>query len=222
MVNILLSLPNFHHKWARKIQDYINPTDRIAIIPFSFNEKEISNAQKWEQAYDSRNGDCYDDLVTPFKVMKLKTKNQFWINYFKHSIKEMKEIIQNCDIVYLPGGFPDKAVERIAEKKLFSTLLKAKVVIGFSAGALIQLPHYFLSPDRDYPQFTYQQGLGLVKEKFYIEVHYVGTQRQDKAIKKVHKEKTLPIYGISDRGAIIIDNKEISLAGKVVTMTRKT
>ena len=47
--------------------------------------------------------------------------------------------------------------------------------MGYSAGALVQLAEYHLSPDTDYPRFTYQKGI-LYVYLFYLEVHYEGTE----------------------------------------------
>ena len=49
------------------------------------------------------------------------------------------------------------------------------IAMGYSAGALVQLAEYHLSPDTDYPRFTYQKGIPYL-HGFYLEVHYEGTE----------------------------------------------
>ncbi len=55
--------------------------------------------------------------------------------------------------------------------------------IGSSAGAMIQIAKYHITPDEDYNTFTYNKGLNLIKD-FDIEVHYEGTEVQNKYIKR--------------------------------------
>ena len=45
------------------------------------------------------------------------------------------------------------------------------VMMGYSAGAVIQLAEYHLSPDDVYPEFEYYEGLPCLND-FYMEVHY--------------------------------------------------
>jgi len=129
-------------------------------------------------------------------------------------------MIKNSDIVFLTGGLPEVAVECVLNKGLLSSIGDSKIIIGVSAGALMQLSNYFVSPDKDYPQFMYFQGLGLINKNFYIEVHYEGNDVQKNGIKKVLKEKTDTVYAIKDTGGIIIDNNMITLRGDVVTFNK--
>ena len=58
------------------------------------------------------------------------------------------------------------------------------LIIGASAGALIQIDHYHITPDDDYPIYQYQRGLGLVNG-FEVEVHYCHSQIQNQGIERV-------------------------------------
>ena len=63
--------------------------------------------------------------------------------------------------------------------------------MGYSAGALVQLAEYHLSPDTDYPRFTYQKGIPYL-HGFYLEVHYEGTEEQNASIERVLAERGKP------------------------------
>ena len=53
----------------------------------------------------------------------------------------------------LTGGAPDLMMKRIKEKKLKKLIKNYKgIMIGYSAGAMIQLDSYHISPDEDYPE----------------------------------------------------------------------
>jgi cyanophycinase len=105
-------------------------------------------------------------------------------------------------------------MKRIKEKRLKKIIKNYKgVMIGYSAGAMIQLDSYHISQDEDYPEFSYQTGLGCLSG-FDIEPHFRKSKIQIKSIEKVQEEKQIPIYGIYENGGIIVD-KSITCFGKV-------
>jgi len=89
------------------------------------------------------------------------------------------------------------------------------IVMGYSAGAVIQLAEYHLSPDDDYPEFNYYEGLPYL-QNFYMEVHYEGTSIQNEAIQRVLAERGKTVYATTiHTGAILVDNGDIKLLGDV-------
>ena len=106
--------------------------------------------------------------------------------------------------------------ERINELGLYDILAQFDgVVMGNSAGALVQLSNYHVSPDRDYPEFGYYQGLPYLNE-FYLEVHFEGTPIQCNSIKRVIQEKGKKVYATHVMaGAIVVDNGKVKLIGNV-------
>lgn len=89
------------------------------------------------------------------------------------------------------------------------------IVIGYSAGAVIQLAEYHLSPDDDYPEFKYYEGLPYLGN-FYLEIHYKGTATQNNAIQRVLDERRRTVYATSlMAGAILVDNGNIKPLGDV-------
>ncbi|MFZ5353136.1 MAG: Type 1 glutamine amidotransferase-like domain-containing protein [Bacillota bacterium] len=222
MINILLSQYNFHEEWIKDtILKYISSNDKVVVIPFAFSERWISNNDEWQNAYSRSFGKYYGEIVDPFVQLGISEDNIIWLNYFEHSEEEMKSIIENSDIAFLTGGLPEMAVLRVLEKGLANSIAGRRIVMGASAGALMQLENYHVSPDEDYTEFMYFPGLGLIKKDFYIEVHYEDTNIQNKCIKRVLKEKTDLVYGIKDNGAIIIEDGTILLLGDVITFNSK-
>lgn len=122
----------------------------------------------------------------------------------------------DADIIYFLGGLPDRMLERIKEFDLYDILLKHDgIVMGYSAGAVIQLAEYHLSPDDDYPEFKYYEGLPYLND-FYMEVHYEGTEVQNKSIQRVLAERGKTVYATALRaGAILVVNGEIKRVGDV-------
>ena len=110
-------------------------------------------------------------------------------------------------------------MERIIDFDLSATIKKhAGVIMGYSAGAVIQLAEYH-SPVyyREYPEFRYCKCLGFL-DGFYLEVHYKGTPEQNESINRVLAEKNKKVYAFKNaRAALIFDNGEMRAVGEVLT-----
>ena len=108
---------------------------------------------------------------------------------------------------------PDQYLDRLEEFKLDILIKQSNaLIIGASAGALIQIDHYHITPDDDYPIYQYQRGLGLVSG-FEVEVHYCHSQIQNHGIERVIKEKGLPTYTIANDGGLVVEEKIIKPFG---------
>ncbi len=124
--------------------------------------------------------------------------------------------MERADILYFLGGLPDRMLDRIEEFSLTDALLRHRgVVMGYSAGAVIQLGEYHLSPDEDYPEFAYYRGLPYL-EGFYLEVHYEGTEVQKAAVRRVLAERGKPVYATAlGAGALLVEGGKVRALGKV-------
>ena len=119
-----------------------------------------------------------------------------------------KKKIKEADILFLTGGLPDQYLRRLQEFDLVSLIQKFdSIIIGASAGAMIQLDHYHVTPDNDYPFYHYQTGLGLVKG-FEIECHYAHSSIQNEGLQRVILEKHLPTYTIANDGGLLIQDNQ--------------
>ena len=112
--------------------------------------------------------------------------------------------------------------ERLEEKQVVNEIRKFPgAVIGFSAGAMIQIQDFHITEDDYYPMYSYHEGLNLIK-RFDIEVHYEeGDLVQEAAIQRCLNEKKQVVYGIGDRGAIISKYNHVELLGDVSLFVRK-
>jgi peptidase E len=216
MINVLLSLYNFDEEWCVKgLKDIIQKEHKVVIIPFSFHDEWMKSNEDWQMAYNKLSGNYYKDIVSPFISYGIIEENIDWINYFEDTIENAKQKIDNSDILFFTGGLPDKMMNRLEEFDLINCIENYEgIVIGSSAGAMIQINEYHISPDKDYDIFSYNKGLNLIKD-FDIEVHYENTKIQNEAINKVVKDKGKKVYAIGDKGAVIIKNGEVSTFGEV-------
>ncbi len=216
-MNVLMSTYSLHQNWIKKyLEPHITPDSQVAIVPFSFHPDWIDSPELWEAAYSPSNGKYYREIVDQFTAYGISENTIHWLHYFKHTPEQMAQVIQNADIVFLTGGLPELAVNRIKEKQLEAVLKQhTGHIIGASAGALIQLPDFYVSPDADYDTFSYHTGLGLVNLPYYIEVHYEGSKIQDQCIANALNEKSPELYALGDQGAIILHRRHQLIIGDV-------
>lgn len=217
MVNILLDYFNIDSDWLyNDLRNYIKPFHKVAIIALSFRDKHVKNLDDWDELYGKGSGKYYAGLVGSLTAYDIREENIVFVNYFTDTKETAKQKIQSADILYFLGGLPDRMYDRIQEFELMDVILQHDgIMMGYSAGAVIQLEEYHLSPDNDYPLFGYYKGLPLLNN-FYLEVHYENTDIQNRAIARVLKEKKKPVYAFSiGKGAMIVDCDEITLLGDV-------
>lgn len=217
MVNILLDGIDLDADYLREeLAKYIKPEHRIVNVAFSFKDAKVRSAEDWEQLYSPENGMYYKTLTGSFAAFGIPAENMTFVNYFADTPESAAEKIRNADIVYFPGGLPDRMMDRIREFRLEDVLRQHDgIIMGFSAGALIQLEEYHLSPDHDYPEFCYHNGLPWVRD-FYLEVHYDGSEVQNQAIRQALRERKKPVYATAfNSGAIIVDGEKIKPLGDV-------
>jgi peptidase E len=213
-MNILLDGLDFNGAWAYEtLKNIIKPEYKVCVIPFAFHEDWIKNQEEWDKSYDKLNGKYYREIVAPFLAYGINESNMTLINYFKDSSESAKAKIKESDIVFFTGGFPEKIMERLSELDLIHTVEQHKgITMGWSAGAMMQCLDYYISPDKDYPEFVYKKGLNCVKD-FAVEVHYKNMESQNESIKKFVHETGKKVYTTGAQSAIIVDESGVLLLG---------
>lgn len=216
MINILANSYLIDADWCfSEFQKYIKPAHKVVIVLFSFKNKDVYSNETWQSFYSKDEGRYYHGIVDSFKRYNINPNNIKWINYFTDSKITAEDMILEADIIYLTGGLPDLMMERLREFNLIKHIGEHKgVIIGFSAGALIQLNQYHLTPDEDYNEFKYYPGLNMINN-IYVEVHFDHDKVQMDSIDRVIKDTNKPVYAIEEDGAIIYINNEIVEVGKV-------
>lgn len=217
MVNILLEGYDIDAPWLyEELKNYIMPYHTVAVVAFSYRDNSVKSLVDWENFYKKDSGKYYNGIVGGFSAYGISEENVKFINYFTDTKESARSKIKNADIIYFLGGLPDRMFDRIKEFDLYDTLLNHDgIMMGYSAGAVIQLAEYHLSPDDDYPEFDYYEGLPFLND-FYLEVHYEGTAIQNEAINRVISERGKTVYATGLlQGAILVDNGKIKLLGDV-------
>lgn len=201
---ILMNTSMIDEAWCRPaLLRVFHAGQVVCVLAFSFFG-DTKTLQQWNQQYKKGQGIWYRANTDVFAPYGIKEKDVHWVNYFTDSKEQMLNAIVNSDVLLLPGGAPDLAMKRIREKKLKRVLRDYQgVVLGYSAGAMMQLDDYHITPDEDYPDFGWQKGLGYLKD-LDIEVHYRALQHQKRSIERAQSEKNLPVLAIYEKGGVLI------------------
>lgn len=214
MTNILFDCPN-EGDFYEDLKDYIPHGAHVCVVALSYYDDAVYDGASWARVHGAGGG-IYEETVTAFAAYGIPSENISFINYFTDKKESAEDKIAAADILYFPGGLPDRMMERI-EKMGITPALRAHrgLVMGYSAGAVIQLDRYHLSPDADYPAFGYYRGLGYLSG-FAIEVHYEGRPSQDAAIARVLAEQKIPVYVThTGKGGIVVTSEGIRRIGQV-------
>jgi len=224
VVNILLEGYDIDSTWFfDTLKEYIKPYFKVAVVAFSFRDNRVKSCADWNALYSKESGRFYSGIVSSFAAYGIQEENISFLNYFEDAQESAKNKVKSADIIYFLGGLPDRMMQRIKEFDLEDTLTQHKgVVMGYSAGAVIQFSEYYLSPDGDNPEFRYYKGLPYLHD-FYMNVHYENTVAQNESIQRVLEEKKKPVYATAFmKGAIIIDNGKLLTLGDVKNFTIET
>lgn len=218
MINILFDCPNTED-FVPELRPYLKKGSRVAVVAFSFYDDYVYDSESWERLFGP-GGNCYVETVDGLAPYGISPEDISFINYFSDTKESARQKIENADVIYFTGGLPDRMMDRIRDFELVDVLKSFDgVVMGYSAGAVIQLDEYHLYPDGDYTDFGYYEGLGYVKG-FGLEVHYEYKPEQDESIRRFIKERGLVTYVThTRRGGIVADGNEIKIIGRVDVYT---
>ena len=115
---------------------------------------------------------------------------------------------------------PEKAIKRMQELGIVEAVRHFKgVVMGASAGAMLQLDVYHITPDDDYAEYGIWNGLGLVKG-LDLEVHYLATEIQQQCSSRAVKELGLPVYKMWHEGGLLVEKGKVTVMGNVELIGR--
>ena len=216
MINVLLEGYDLNAPWlSGALKRYLLPSRKVAVIALSFRDSVVKNQEDWNALY-AKDGVYYSGIVGTLEGYGIPEQQIAFVNVFSDTPDTANQKIREADILYFPGGLPDRMMDRIREMRIYDSILRhGGIMLGYSAGALIQLCEYHLTPDKDYPEFVYENGFPFIDD-FYLEVHYEGTPEQTASIERVLSERHKPVFATHFmQGAIIVDNGKIELIGKV-------
>lgn len=207
MINVLLNYYNFDGDWAyQTLSKYINSKSRVLVLPLAFRDSQAWGKASWRKLY-ANGGEKYDAITNPFMRYGIQPKDIQWINYFDTTTDMARKAIKQADVILLTGGLPEKILERLDKLQITDSIVGFNgVLLGVSAGAMVQLDNYHITPDDDYPQYIAKnRGLSIVGG-FDIEVHYEHTVTQIKCAKQAVVDNGVDVIAMYHEGGIVLDN----------------
>lgn len=213
MTNILLNYYNFDGAWTRGKLDKYFRNKKVLIVPLAFRENQAWDRASWLAVY-GKGGEKYDNILRPFLSYGLKEDEVKWLNFFDTDT-DFCQLVKDAEVLFFCGGMPEKAITRMDELGI-SELVKNfdGVVAGASAGAMLQLDRYHITPDEDYDSYELCNGLGLICG-LDLEVHYLATNLQNECTAKAARELNRPVYQIWHEGGLLVENGVVTTLGNV-------
>ena len=217
MTHVLIEGYDIDAPWLRgELQGILRAEARVTLVALAFRDAQVASARDWDALYGPEGGRYYEALVAPLAAYGIAKEQVAFVNWFSDTRETALAKIRQADALYFPGGLPDRMMQRIEALGLAQAIRAFQgVVLGCSAGAMIQFGEYHVSPDEDYPRFGYYRGLSRLNG-FYYEPHYEGNEAQRSAIRRVLAERSQPVYAThAGKGAIIVEKGVVRAIGEV-------
>ncbi|MCH5156772.1 MAG: hypothetical protein J1G02_02715 [Clostridiales bacterium] len=213
MINVLLNYYNFDGDWARPhLNRIFAPKPRVLILPLAYRETQAWDNDSFLSIY-GKGGEKYDNILRPFLSYGYDEKDIAWLNPYDGG--NHLALIRNADMLFFTGGMPEKAIARMRQLGIVDAVKSFNgTVMGASAGAMLQLETYHITPDEDYDSYGIWQGLALVKG-LDLEVHYLATDVQKQCTARAVKQLALPVYQMWHEGGLLIEDGKVTVMGNV-------
>ncbi len=222
MYNVLLSeYEKGMNLVETKLKKLINPTQKVVIIAWTF-PTEIDK-KTFDEEWFPLGGRRYNKYVGSLIKLGIKKENITILNcYDRENFEKFKAIIDDSDILVITGGNPEMLYSKVTQETeiLYNIKHYKGIIIGFSAGADLQLKRYFITAKNNYYKyFAFYDGFGVLNDPFYIDVHSINNKKYLSKLQKVANSKQKNVYAIFDDGAMIYnrDTKELEILGNVLT-----
>lgn len=204
-----------------RLRTIIKPNFKVAIFPWAF-PTEISS-KEFEEDYFKIDGRRYNKYYNELKKIGISKDNIRVCNPYKDTRDILIDIINNSDVLLLPGGNPEMFYKKVVQdtELLYYFKYYKGIIIGESAGTELQLKRYFITAKNNYYKyFAFYDGFGILNDPFYIDVHSINNKRYLDKLKKVSSEKKKNIYAIFDDGALIYNRETLKLEifGNVISI----
>ena len=209
MYSLLFSdFPKGVENHALEIKKYVKEDYKVAILPWAFPVE--LDKDKFENEYFSKNTNRYQRYIQALKKLGIKDENIIICNCYKDTKEDLLKVFKKVEVIFLPGGNPEMMFKKIVHdmELLYDLKHTKKIVIGESAGTELQLKRYFITAKNNYYKyFAFYDGLGLLDDPFYIDVHTINNKNYLNKLQKVADLKKKDVYAIYDGGAIIYNRE---------------
>jgi len=148
-------------------------------------------------------------MIKQFKKLGIR---KIEIAEFNDSYSVIKDKINMCNVIFLPGGDTELLIKTIKSKRITRLLRNFKgVIIGMSAGAYTLSKQYVRMQNKKIRRIP---ALNFLNIK--MKAHY--NEKFDPVILKFSKREK--IYGVPDSSCLILDGKKLKFFGKIYLFSK--
>ncbi len=198
-----------------RMKKIIKPNMHVMIIPWAFpNELD---SEKLMNDYFKKGGRRYNKYVSNLLKLGILEEQIVITDCYRMSSDQIKKMIKQTDIILLPGGNPEMLYDKVTHETecLYEIKNFKGIIIGESAGSVLQLRRYFITAKNNYYKyFAFYDGFGVLNDPFYLDVHSINNKFYLNKLQNVANEKHKNIYAIFDDG-VIIYNRELKKLEKI-------
>lgn len=219
MYSVLLSKIEFVFPLIKdRLKNIVNKNMKAVVLPWAFPTE--LDYDKLINEYFKEGERKYNKYINSLLELGLKKENVTILNCYEKDNSDFKQIINNSDILLLPGGNPEMFFSKVVHETeiLYEIKHFKKIIIGESAGACLHFKRYFITAKNNYYKyFAWYDGFGILNDPFYIDVHSINNRLYLDSLKRIAKEKSKTLYAIYNDGALILnrENGKIELYGNV-------
>lgn len=219
MYSVLLSKIEFVFPLIKnRLKNIVNENMKAVVLPWAFPTE--LDYDKLINEYFKEGERKYNKYINSLLELGLKKENVTILNCYEKNNSGFKQIINNADILLLPGGNPEMFFSKVVHETeiLYEIKHFKKIIIGESAGACLHFKRYFITAKNNYYKyFAWYDGFGILNDPFYIDVHSINNRLYLDSLKRIAKEKSKTLYAIYNDGALILnrENGKIELYGNV-------
>ena len=164
--------------------------------------KYVSDESSWER-YFGENGILSQKIILELQQVGASPDKVDFHCY----LSNQKVILSDYSCLILPGGDAELGCARLIASSLDKQLADYQgTIIAYSAGALLLLDQYFLSPNYYYTSFSIHSGLGILCKEIALEVHYDGSKDMNRYIWQGVETLCRSVYAIGNDGAISLND----------------
>lgn len=218
MYSVLLSECDCGMKLVcNRLRALIKENSKVVVIAWTF-PMEL-NYEKFEK--DFLNKQRREKYINSLIMLGINQKNIKFLNcYDTNNFQNFKKYIDESDVMVLTGGNPEMLYSKVVQDTeiLYNIKHYKGIVIGFSAGAELQLKRYFITAKNNYYKyFAFYDGFGILDDPFYFDVHSINNNSYLNKLKRIANDTKKNVYAIFNDGGLIYNrsNGKIEIYGNV-------
>lgn len=213
-MNLLFSKLNFDEPWAYgSLREFLRGGCRVTVLPFSFWDSEVYSEESWNAVYRP-GGKYFQEITRAFSAYGILPEAFTFISYFSDDADTFAQALRESDILFLTGGAPELTMKRIREKGFAEPIKAYKgMIMGCSAGAMVQCGCFHITPNRLYPTFYHAKGLGLLPAGYGVEVHYVKDAHHMAYVERTVSETGRQILLLDNQSGAVFRDGQWKLLG---------